>query len=129
MARVTVEDCEKVVHSRFDLVLLAAQRARQILAGNPVLVEQSDEKKTVVALREIASSKVDVEALENELINSLRTCTAWDNDEDNIEDDVEGDDYNPTVMQALDMTSLEASSNGVSIVDDLDDNKDEDIED
>lgn len=128
MARVTVEDCEKVVHSRFDLVLLAAQRARQILAGNPVLVEQSDEKKTVVALREIAASKLNIETLENEIINGLRTFTTWENDEDNIEDDVEGDDYNPTEMQAFDLTSSEASGNGVSIVDDID-NKYENIED
>ncbi len=128
MARVTVEDCEKVVHSRFDLVLLAAQRARQILAGNPVLIEKNDEKKTVIALREIAASKLNIETLENEIINGLRTFTTWENDEDNIEDDVEGDDYNPTEMQAFDLTSSEASGNGVSIVDDID-NKYENIED
>lgn len=128
MARVTVEDCEKVVHSRFDLVLLAAQRARQILAGNPVLIEKNDEKKTVIALREIAASKLNIETLENEIINGLRTFTTWENDEDNIEDDVEGDDYNPTEMQAFDLTSAEASGNGVSIVDDID-NKYENIED
>ena len=128
MARVTVEDCEKVVHSRFDLVLLAAQRARQILAGNPVLIEKNDEKKTVIALREIAASKLNIETLENEIINGLRTFATWENDEDNIEDDVEGDDYNPTEMQAFDLTSSEASGNGVSIVDDID-NKYENIED
>ena len=119
---------KKWLHSRFDLVLLAAQRARQILAGNPVLIEKNDEKKTVIALREIAASKLNIETLENEIINGLRTFTTWENDEDNIEDDVEGDDYNPTEMQAFDLTSSEASGNGVSIVDDID-NKYENIED
>ncbi|MCX8048569.1 MAG: DNA-directed RNA polymerase subunit omega [Methylohalobius sp.] len=63
MARITVEDCLKHVDNRFELVLLAAKRARQLLAGAEPLVEWNDDKATVVALREIASGKVDLARL------------------------------------------------------------------
>jgi len=59
MARVTVEDCVTKVRNRFDLVMVAAQRVRQILSGSEVLVDRDDDKNTVVALREIAEGKVD----------------------------------------------------------------------
>lgn len=60
MARITVEDCLEHVDNRFELVLLATKRARQLLAGAESLVEWGDDKATVVALREIASGKLDV---------------------------------------------------------------------
>ncbi|HEB76974.1 MAG TPA: DNA-directed RNA polymerase subunit omega [Methylothermaceae bacterium] len=63
MARITVEDCLEHVDNRFELVLLATKRARQLLAGAEPLVEWGDDKATVVALREIASGKLDVNKL------------------------------------------------------------------
>lgn len=57
MARITVEDCLQHVHSRFELVILASKRAKQLLAGAKPLVE-SDNREVVVALREIAAGKV-----------------------------------------------------------------------
>ena len=59
MARITVEDCIERVPNRFELVLLAARRARQITMGAPPLVEEENDKSTVLALREIAEGKVD----------------------------------------------------------------------
>jgi len=66
MARVTVEDCLDKVGSRFELVLLAAKRARQLAMGRDALVEWENDKPTVVALREIAEGKITAELL-NEL--------------------------------------------------------------
>jgi len=63
MARVTVEDCAEVVPSRFELVALAAQRAKIIASGGQLTVDRDNDKDAVVALREIADGNLDVEAL------------------------------------------------------------------
>ena len=72
MARVTVEDCVTRVPNRFNLVLLAANRARAIAAGGPLTVERDNDKNPVVALREIAEDMVDAEELRETLIGSLQ---------------------------------------------------------
>ena len=72
MARVTVEDCVEKVPNRFNLVLLAAHRARAVSAGAPLLVERDNDKNPVVALREIADDVVDAEGLKETLIASLQ---------------------------------------------------------
>lgn len=59
MARITVEDCLAVVNNRFELVLMATKRARQLANGAEPLVDAEDDKPTVIALREIAARKVD----------------------------------------------------------------------
>lgn len=63
MARITVEDCLKHADNRFELVLLAAKRARQLLAGAEPLVDWGNDKATVVALREIAAGRLDLNKL------------------------------------------------------------------
>lgn len=72
MARITVEDCVLRVPSRFELVMLAAQRARDISAGAPLTLERDNDKNPVVALREIADATVDLDHLRYELIHGLR---------------------------------------------------------
>lgn len=72
MARVTVEDCIIKVPNRFELVLHAAQRARNIARGEELTIERDNDKNPVVALREIAEDKVDLPALEADLIKSLQ---------------------------------------------------------
>ncbi|MCG9916939.1 MAG: DNA-directed RNA polymerase subunit omega [Phenylobacterium sp.] len=72
MARVTVEDCIQRVPNRFNLVLLAAHRARGISAGAQLLVDRDNDKNPVVALREIADDVVDAEELRENLISSLQ---------------------------------------------------------
>ncbi len=64
MARVTIEDCLPLVGNRFDLVLLASKRARQIAMGSPTLVEENKDKPTVIALREIAEGLINMEKVE-----------------------------------------------------------------
>ena len=72
MARVTVEDCIQKVPNRFNLVLLAAHRARAISAGAQLLVDRDNDKNPVVSLREIADDVVDAEELRETLIASLQ---------------------------------------------------------
>jgi DNA-directed RNA polymerase subunit omega len=71
MARVTVEDCVDKVPNRFELVLLAAQRARNLSRGEELTIDRDDDKNPVVALREIADETVPLEKLEQDLIKSL----------------------------------------------------------
>lgn len=63
MARVTVEDCILNIPNRFDLVIVAGQRAKQIAAGNPLTVDRDNDKDAVVALREVADKTVELDAL------------------------------------------------------------------
>ena len=72
MARITVEDCVTRVPNRFELVMLAAQRARDISAGAPLSLERDNDKNPVVALREIAEGTVELDHLRYELIHGLR---------------------------------------------------------
>ena len=65
MARVTVEDCLENVESRFELVLLASKRARQLVSGKEAMVGWENDKATVVALREIGEGKITTKILEN----------------------------------------------------------------
>ena len=68
MARVTVEDCIKIVDNRFELVMLAAQRARSLSSGAELTVDRDNDKNPVVALREIAEKNVELEELEAGLV-------------------------------------------------------------
>ncbi len=68
MARLTVEDCLDHVDNRFELVLVAAKRARQLSMGAEALVELENDKPTVLALREIAENKIDKSVLEEEVV-------------------------------------------------------------
>jgi DNA-directed RNA polymerase subunit omega len=72
MARVTVEDCVMKVPNRFELVLVAAQRSRDIASGTPISIDRDNDKNPVVALREIADSMIEVNALKNALVTGLQ---------------------------------------------------------
>ncbi|MEL6318769.1 MAG: DNA-directed RNA polymerase subunit omega [Pseudomonadota bacterium] len=82
MARVTVEDCIDKVPNRFDLVMLAAHRARLISAGSPTLVDRDADKNPVVALREIAAEVVSVDDLQEAVIESHQRQVDIDEPED-----------------------------------------------
>ncbi|EME71864.1 DNA-directed RNA polymerase subunit omega [Paramagnetospirillum caucaseum] len=87
MARVTVEDCVLKIPNRFELVLIAGQRARDISAGAKLTVERDNDKNPVVALREIADETVPLDGLQNALIQSLQKHVEVDEPE---EDEMEG---------------------------------------
>lgn len=117
MARITVEDCEKFVENRFELVILAAQRARQIFVGDKVTIEQKkDEKKPVIALREIAENSVSIDQLREKVIDKFRTVNVEEEDEEDLDELMEEDTYRPYV--GLEMQSVGTEDNKeISIVD------------
>ncbi len=82
MARVTVEDCILKVPNRFDLVLLAAQRARELSSGATTTLDRENDKNPVIALREIAEGAIDVEELREKLIFGLQKHVEVDEPED-----------------------------------------------
>lgn len=99
MARVTVEDCILKVPNRFELVLLTAQRARDISAGAPLTVDRDNDKTTVVSLREIAEATVEVDNLRTAVIQGLQKTVDFDEPEDDAE------------MQAIEIELAEATMN------------------
>jgi DNA-directed RNA polymerase subunit omega len=72
MARVTVEDCIEKVDNRFELILLAAHRARMIGTGSPLTIDRDRDKNPVVALREIADATIQPDDLKEEFIHSMQ---------------------------------------------------------
>jgi DNA-directed RNA polymerase subunit omega len=82
MARVTVEDCILRVPNRFELVLVAAQRARDVSAGARLTVDRDNDKNPVVALREIAEDMVSLDLLKNALVQGLQKHVEMDEPEE-----------------------------------------------
>ena len=72
MARITVEDCLDHVDNQYDLVLLAKERTTQLNSGSPMMVEEDNDKRTIISLREIGGGKVSIEDLEKNAITRLR---------------------------------------------------------
>tara|TARA_Y100000992_G_C21171397_1_gene446073 strand:- start:59 stop:556 length:498 start_codon:yes stop_codon:yes gene_type:complete len=72
MARITVEDCLEKVDNQYDLVLLAKERTVQLNAGSPMLVEEDNDKRTIISLREIGDGKIEINDLEQSAIKRLR---------------------------------------------------------
>jgi DNA-directed RNA polymerase subunit omega len=92
MARVTVEDCIEKVSNRFELVMVAAQRARQIGSGAALTLDRDNDKNPVVALREIAENTVEVETLKEEIIRGKQRIIALDDDGEDVVDSMEGEE-------------------------------------
>jgi DNA-directed RNA polymerase subunit omega len=85
MARVTVEDCVVKVPNRFELVLLAAQRAREITSGAPLSIDRDDDKNPVVALREIADETVGLDQLKASVVRGMQKHVEIDEPEETHE--------------------------------------------
>ena len=92
MARITVEDCLDKVENQYDLVLLAKERTSQLNSGAEMLVEEDNDKRTVIALREIAGGKLSVEELKKNAILRLRKEPDESLDEEETEE-VTSDDF------------------------------------
>ena len=85
MARVTVEDCVLKVPNRFELVLFAAQRTREITAGGPLTVDRDDDKNPVVALREIAEETIEIDHLRTVVVRGMQKHVEIDEPEETHE--------------------------------------------
>mgnify|MGYP001162828172 FL=1 len=119
MARITVEDCIDKFPSRFELVLVASNRARRLHSGETPTIEKDNDKNTVIALREIAEEKLTTNDLKNDLIEEYQVAT-FDRDEeiDLVEEDQEiNDDKEQNTSVTIDQSSSE------SIMDDADNEK------
>ena len=92
MARITVEDCLKKIESQYDLVLLAKERTAQLNAGDASLVNQDNDKNTVISLREIGEGKVSIKTLEDAAINKLRVQKEETQEVEEFEDE-KGDNF------------------------------------
>ncbi|PZO81740.1 MAG: DNA-directed RNA polymerase subunit omega [Micavibrio aeruginosavorus] len=114
MARVTVEDCIDKVQNRFELVMVAAQRARKIGSGASLTLPRDNDKNPVVALREIAEETVNVEELREEIIRGKQRIIALDDDGEDVVDSMEGEE------------EWKAMARGASVGMGSDDDEDED---
>lgn len=92
MARVTVEDCVDKVENRFELVMVAAQRARKIGSGAALTIDRDNDKNPVVALREIAEETVSVPDLKEELVQSRQKIVENEEDDDSVIDLMDGEE-------------------------------------
>ena len=110
MARVTVEDCVDKIQNRFELVLLAAQRARSLSAGEQPLVQRERDKNPVIALREIADDKVTPTGLREDFIHSMQRHVEIDEPEEVTEEIAEDVDA-PEVSSISEADLLRALQN------------------
>ena len=99
MARVTVEDCVLKVPNRFELVLLAAQRAREVTSGAPLTLDRDDDKNPVIALREIADETIQLAHLKESLVRGMQKHIEMDEPE-------ETPDLEQTLFGVADPTGL-----------------------
>ena len=122
MARVTVEDCVEKVPNRFELVMLAAQRSRDISAGAEITVERDNDKNPVVALREIADETVEFDKLNDSLVRGLQKVPEIDEPEEEepmemmaaaLNSAQEGDEL-PSGMSIRTQSTPEAGASGMS---------------
>ncbi|GAA0588572.1 hypothetical protein GCM10009416_28740 [Craurococcus roseus] len=114
MARVTVEDCIVQIPNRFELVLLAAQRARNIGRGEEMTVDRDNDKNPVVALREIAETTIDLAAVEADLIKSLQRAPEPEPAEEEVLDLIATDENIFGVMDVSDELPAEAAAEDLS---------------
>ena len=117
MARVTVEDCIKVIESRFDLILIAAERSRVLSKGADPLLDRDRDKNPVVALREIAEKRLDLELTKETLIKGLQkyheeVLTEPEDEETNKEQIIDAPQLSEDIIEDVEENASEA---GLSI--------------
>ncbi len=118
MARVTVEDCILNIPNRFDLVVTAAQRSKQIASGMPLTIDRDNDKDGVVALREIADKTIDLSIVKEELIQHFQKKHGFD-PMDSIEDEDASSMHAHTdevFAGTQQFAASDAQSNGMSFV-------------
>ena len=101
MARVTVEDCIEIIPNRFELVITAAQRAKQISSGVPLTIDRDNDKDSVVSLREIADKTIDLNGIQEEIVQSFQK------------------QQKPDPMEALEQESRHFNPNTTNPMDDM----------
>ena len=118
MARVTVEDCIEKISNRFDLVMVAARRSRDVASGAEINVERDNDKNPVVALREIADEKIIVEDIQESLVKGLHRHVEIDEPEEEDVDSEESEEHK-FIAGALDVSGSTGMSYGTKAADDM----------
>ena len=112
MARITVEDCIDKFPSRFELVLVASNRARKLFAGENTTLEIDNDKNTVIALREIAEETITKEQLKNDLISEYQTNTfSEDEDLSELEDNSDENEIDENAQVASEEHHIDENEN------------------
>jgi DNA-directed RNA polymerase subunit omega len=109
MARVTVEDCVLKVPNRFELVLIAAQRARDVAAGAQITLERDNDKNPVVALREIADETIALDQLQNAMIKGMQKHVEIDEPEEDSEIEIGAQQWPTDLAQPVEMDDEEGA--------------------
>ena len=107
MARITVEDCVDKFPSRFELVLVASQRARKLYSGEQPKLEKENDKNTVIALREIAEEAISVEEIKEDLVVEYQNVNLIEEDNEIKEEQSEDEDDNKDVSLENSSSQLE----------------------
>ena len=131
MARVTVEDCVIKVPNRFELVLLAAQRAREITSGAPLTLDRDDDKNPVVALREIADETIGLLQLKDALVRGMQKHVEIDEPEETHELEVDAATFGVAAIgeDVVDEADLALGEDDIEVPDEaLDEEPDEDLD-
>jgi DNA-directed RNA polymerase subunit omega len=126
MARVTVEDCILKVPNRFELVLVASQRAREIGSGAPLIVDRDNDKNPVVSLREIADTDLSLDGLREALVKNHQKVIELEEEDEDIIDVMEGESEWAQVSNQVADSELDAA--GLSEDDGADDDSADDAE-
>ena len=108
MARITVEDCIKLVNNQYDLVILAKERAVQLGRGATPAVDPENDKKPVIALREIGESKITAEELKESIVSKLRQIPDYEEEEELEE--VDNDTFRQMYQGGLSKSEMEKSA-------------------
>ena len=111
MARVTVQDCIKIIQNRFELILVASERARTLAKGAEPLLERDRDKNPVVALREIADEKLDLEQTRTDLVKGLQKYheeVLTETEETRTEVDLDVQELNKEIIEDVEKNADEA---------------------
>jgi len=131
MARITVEDCIDKFESRFELVLVASNRARKLHSGETPTVHKDNDKNTVIALREIADETINADVLKDKLVEEYQTVSLQSEEELTYEQSLENDtteeeNYESSVIKTEVETTIQEENK--STIDQIDNDNDFDIE-
>ena len=117
MARITVEDCIDKFDSRFELVLVAANRARKLYSGEEPTVERDNDKNTVIALREIADETISAEVFKQDLVEEYQTVSPIDEEElalefneENTDDEADSEKLSNVSDEAVETETTEVGT-------------------
>ena len=131
MARVTVEDCVTVIPNRFELVMMAAQRCRQVVGGATITIPKDNDKLPVIALREIADKTIDLAEVKESLIKSYQRVIETPEDDADLQEFMTGEEgYMPPIHEeTAELVALaESASEGEDEIPEGDEQPDVDFE-